>query len=71
MSSESPKTAQCPRCGSSVVTLCGQSVQHSPEERAGQPLKERELHTLAYQCECGLAFTHTQKHDGAAGEIMS
>jgi hypothetical protein len=60
----SPMTADsrqpvCPRCGSSRVKLCGQSVQYGPEERPGQPMEERELHTLAYQCECGVAFTQT------------
>jgi hypothetical protein len=53
------KLPHCPRCGSPKVTLCGESVQYGPEARAGQPLHERELLTLAYQCECGLAFTHT------------
>jgi hypothetical protein len=68
MSREEPKVAHCPRCGSDSITLCGQSVQYSPEDRPGQPLLERELHTLAYQCECGLAFTHTIKHEGAGEE---
>ena len=40
-----------------------QSVQYAPEEWPGQPLEQRELHTLAYQCECGLAFTHTVKRE--------
>jgi hypothetical protein len=54
--SEPPK---CPRCGRTDVSLCGQSLQYGPEQRPDQPLRERELHTLAYQCECGLAFTQT------------
>jgi hypothetical protein len=65
---DEPKIAHCPRCGSNNVTLCGQSVQYSRENRLGQPLHERELHTLAYQCECGLAFTHTMKHGDVSGE---
>jgi hypothetical protein len=51
----------CPKCGSSNVALCGESLEYSPEEWLGQPLKDRELHTLAYECECGVSFTHTAK----------
>lgn len=68
MSSPEPKSARCPRCGSVNVTLCGQSVQYAPETRPGQPLAERELQTLAYQCECGLGFTQTLSRDDLAGE---
>jgi hypothetical protein len=50
---------QCSRCGSSNLKLCEQSIQYAPEEWLGQSLELRELHTLAYQCDCGLAFTHT------------
>ena len=61
MASSSDNLPRCPRCGSTNLTLCGQSVQYAPEERPGQPLHERELLTLAYQCECGMAFTQTVK----------
>jgi hypothetical protein len=54
---------QCPKCGSTQAALCAQSVEYGPEEWAGQPLKERELRTLAYQCECGMAFTQTERGD--------
>ena len=54
-----PNSPPCPRCGSTNVTLCGQSVQYSPEEHPGQSLHERELLTVAYKCKCGLAFTVT------------
>jgi hypothetical protein len=47
--------------------LCGQSLEYGPEEWLGQPLKDRELHTLAYQCDCGMAFTHTAKGDKLSG----
>ena len=53
------KKPECPRCGRTNGSLCGQSLQYGPEQRPDQPLGERELHTLAYQCECGLAFTQT------------
>jgi hypothetical protein len=53
------KSPKCPRCGRTDVSLCGQSLQYGPEQWQGQPLRERELLTLAYQCECGLAFTQT------------
>ncbi|HEX4147123.1 MAG TPA: hypothetical protein VHY91_26740 [Pirellulales bacterium] len=53
------KLPKCPRCGRTDVSLCGQSLQYGPEQRPGQPLRERELLTLAYQCQCGLAFTQT------------
>ena len=53
------KSPQCPRCGRTNVHLCGQSLQYGPEQRPDQPLRERELLTFAYQCECGLAFTQT------------
>jgi hypothetical protein len=53
------KMPQCPRCGSTKVGLRGQSVVYRPQDRPGQPLKEREVQTLAYQCECGLGFTQT------------
>jgi hypothetical protein len=56
--SESPR---CPKCGGDRVKLCGQSVEYGPEEWLGQTRKERELQTLAYQCGCGMAFTHTVK----------
>ncbi len=36
-------------------------MQYGPEESANQSLAARELHTLAYQCDCGMAFTHTLK----------
>jgi hypothetical protein len=54
---------KCPRCGSVNVTLCGQSVEYGPAEWPDQPLQARELKTLAFQCECGLAFTRTTKAD--------
>jgi hypothetical protein len=54
---------QCPRCGSESVSVCGQSMEYGPEEWPDQPLRERKLHTIAYQCECGMAFTHTQRGD--------
>jgi hypothetical protein len=69
MSREEPTILQCPRCGRNDVKLCGQSLQYSPEQWTGQPLQERELHTLAYQCECGLAFTQTIKRDDSSGEV--
>ena len=69
MSYPEPNLPHCPRCGSTKVSLCGQSVQYGPEERPGQPLEERELQTLAYQCECGLGFTQTLKRDGSADEV--
>jgi hypothetical protein len=53
----------CPRCGSRRVTLCGESVEYAQEEWPGQPLQERELRTLAYQCECGLGFTQTSSRE--------
>jgi hypothetical protein len=53
------ESLRCPQCGSAKVALCGQSLEYVPEERPGQPLHERERQTLAYQCECGLAFTQT------------
>ena len=55
---EPPK---CPRCGNATASLCGQSMEYGPEESADQSLAARELHTLAYQCDCGMAFTHTVK----------
>ena len=64
------KPARCPRCGSTNLTLCGHSIQYGPEERPGQPLEERELQTLAYQCECGLGFTETI-HRADAGDDVS
>ena len=65
MSSPEPKPV-CPRCGSDAVSLCGQSIEYGPEERPGQPLAARVRQTLAYQCECGLAFTQTIKGDDAS-----
>jgi len=53
------KPPPCPRCGGTKVSLCGQSLQYGPEQRPDQPLRERELLTLAYHCECGLGFTQT------------
>lgn len=53
-----PKPPQCPRCASRNLKLCGQSVEYAPEQWPGQPLKEREVATMAYQCECGMGFTH-------------
>lgn len=53
----------CPKCGSNQVELCGQSLEYGPEEWLGQPLSDRQLCTLAYQCNCGMAFTHTVKGD--------
>jgi hypothetical protein len=50
---------ECPRCGGATVKLCGQSVQYGPAESPDQPLQARELQTLAYQCDCGMAFTQT------------
>ena len=61
MSNPDPKQPVCPRCGGSRVTLCGESVEYGPEERPNQPLEERELHTLAYQCDCGMGFTTTMR----------
>ena len=52
---------QCPKCGNARVTLCGQSLEYGPEEWLGQALQDRERHTLAYQCDCGMAFTQTVK----------
>jgi len=49
----------CPRCGGDAVSLCGESIEYGPEVRPGQPFAERARQTLAYQCECGLAFTQT------------
>jgi hypothetical protein len=51
----------CPRCGSTKLTLCGESIEYSPEERPSQPLVEREIRTRAFQCECGLGFTRTDR----------
>jgi len=53
---EPPK---CPRCGSSALALCGESTQYGPPEWPDQPLQARALHTLAYQCKCGMGFTRT------------
>jgi hypothetical protein len=53
----------CPRCGSTNLSVCGESVQYRPEERPNQPLSEREVRTIAYQCECGLGFTESGKRD--------
>jgi hypothetical protein len=53
------KPPQCPRCGSTQLTLCGRSVEYASEQWPGQPLSQREVATLAYQCECGMAFTRT------------
>jgi hypothetical protein len=53
----------CPRCESANIKLCGQTVEFGPEEWMGQPLERRALHTLAYQCECGLAFTQTVRRE--------
>ncbi len=61
------KPPKCPRCGSVRINVCGQSVQYGPERRPGQPLEERELVTLAYQCECGLAFTQTISGGDSSG----
>lgn len=58
----------CPKCGSTLVKLCGQSLEYGPEEWLGQSLKDRELHTLAFQCECGMAFTRTVKGDDSPAE---
>jgi hypothetical protein len=66
MASQSDGPPTCPGCGSSKVALCGESVDYRPEEHPNQPLPERELHTLAYQCECGLAFTQTDAADQAS-----
>ena len=52
---------RCPRCGGTKVTLCGKSVQYLPEEFPNQSLEDREVATSAWQCECGLAFTDTQR----------
>jgi hypothetical protein len=59
---------RCPKCGSTNLTLCGDSVQYGPEERAGQPLEERELRTSAYKCECGLGFTQTVPRESLSGD---
>jgi len=53
----------CPRCGRTNLSVCGESVQYRPEERPNQPLSEREVRTIAYQCECGLGFTESGKRD--------
>jgi hypothetical protein len=58
----------CPKCGSTEITFCAESVEHGPEEWVGQPLKARELRTIAYQCECGMAFTNTQRGDLPPGK---
>ena len=58
---------RCPRCGSQDVQMCGESVEYTAEQWAGQPAAERELRTLAFQCRCGLAFTATGRRDGADG----
>ena len=57
--SEPKQQPRCPRCGGTNVTFCGKSVQYRPESRRNQPLSEREIHTFAYQCECGMGFTQT------------
>jgi hypothetical protein len=59
MTQPNPQSPPCPKCGNTEATLCAQSIEYGPEERLGQPLKERELHTLAFQCKCGMAFTKT------------
>ncbi|HEY2892976.1 MAG TPA: hypothetical protein VGJ16_02140 [Pirellulales bacterium] len=59
MNAPKSKSPQCPRCASKNLTLCGRSVEYAPEQWPGQPLKQREVATMAYQCECGMAFTHT------------
>jgi hypothetical protein len=61
MSGPKPEPTICPRCGSTQIKLCGESVEYGPEEHPGQPLDQRALRTLAYQCQCGLAFTRTIK----------
>jgi hypothetical protein len=53
----------CPRCGGTNLSVCGESVQYRREERPNQPLSEREVRTIAYQCECGLGFTESGKGD--------
>ena len=53
----------CPGCSGTGAKLCAQSLEYGPEEWLGQPLRDRELHTLAYQCECGMAFTETTRGD--------
>jgi hypothetical protein len=50
---------KCPRCRNTAAKLCGQSVQYGPAEWPDQPLQAREILSLAYQCDCGLAFTQT------------
>jgi hypothetical protein len=34
-------------------------VSYGPEEHPSQPLKDREVRTNAYECECGMAFTQS------------
>jgi hypothetical protein len=63
-----PEPPRCPRCGSTNVDLCGESVEYAPEERPGQPLEERRRKTFAYHCECGLGFTQTPPRDATAGD---
>lgn len=65
MMQQIPDSPPCPKCGHSDNELCAQSLEYGPEEWLGQPLKERELHTLAYQCKCGMAFTKTIRGDNS------
>jgi hypothetical protein len=61
MTASDQESPACPKCGGNGAKLCGQSLEYGPEEWLGQTLKERELQTLAYQCDCGMAFTQTIK----------
>jgi hypothetical protein len=58
----------CPRCGGVQLELCGESVSYRPATHPDEPLSDRELHTYAYRCQCGMAFTHmvrpSEKRDG-------
>lgn len=63
-----PQPSRCPRCGSTNVEVCGESVEYAPEERPGQPLEERQRKTTAYHCECGLGFTVTAARGTPSGD---
>jgi hypothetical protein len=43
-------------------------VQYGPEQWPNQPLREREIRTLAFQCGCGLGFTVTMDRGGTGDE---
>ncbi|HEX3600793.1 MAG TPA: hypothetical protein VHU84_11665, partial [Lacipirellulaceae bacterium] len=49
MVSPTSDSPQCPRCGSTAIALCGQSIQYGPPEQPDQSLQAREIRTLAYE----------------------